>query len=831
VCKKNLCQFLVRTLSVAVVVGYFTTVSNASTEKVLHNFVELGHGAHPQASLIADATGNLYGTTSAGGTFNHGSVFKVSHGLDGKWMQSVLYSFGAIPNDGIQPEASLVMDASGNLYGTTYTGGGGAYSSGTVFELTPRGNGQWSEKVLYNFCSVTGCADGASPSGPVIFDSVGNLYGTIGYGGSNDNGAVFELTLASGGVWTERILYSFTGGPDGALPAAGLILDQQGNLYGTAVTGGDLSCDSSNDPPYGCGTVFKLTHQANDNWIQTVLFTFTGNSDTWSGPVGGVISDSRGNLYGMSGNSGASFGSIFELVPAASGKFKEKILHNFNTTNGYPEGGLIFDADGNLYGATTSSGSSPGIVFRLSPRISGGWQETVLHVFRGGNDGLYPAGGLVADTAGNLYGSTSAGGVRRGFGVVFQLIPTSKGPWKESLLYKFPVTDGAAIHAALVTDSEGSLYGVTSAGGSYECDQAGCGTVFKLSRSADGKWERTVLYEFKGGSDGSRPLGSLIFDPAGNLYGTTEHGGIAQWGTIFELSAAQGGGWKEKILYSFQGGAGGDGASPQSSLVFDGSGNLYGTAAYQGTCHGFGYGCGIVFELSPNSDGTWKEKVLYAFTGQNDGSNPYGSLTFDGAGNLYGTTLLGGGIPNVFGVVFKLSHQSGRWKETVLYNFAGRRDGTGQPTGGLIFDDAGNLYGTTEKGGSKCNYGCGTVFKLTNVGGIKWKENILHTFGTGRDGTYPEGNLIFDKAGNLYGTTNEGGGSSSCSFGCGTVFQLSPTSDGRWHERILHHFNGTPHDGVGPASGLIFGSEGELYGTTLGSDVFNLGGTVYEITP
>lgn len=806
--EKRTYSIMVWVVSAAVVAVLLTTVSDASTLKILHSFIDLKRGANPQSSLVADAAGALYGTTPSGGTWGYGTVFRLTRGSDGKWTQSVLHSFGTTADDGFEPEGGVAIDPAGNLYGTTLYGGGGAYPYGTIFKLSPTASGQWTESVIYRFTGLNG--DGSFPSGWLIFDAAGNLYGTTTEGGSSQEGAgtVFELMPTSAGVWTDRILYSFTGQADGSEPSAGLIFDKQGNLYGTAPYGGDLNCNTENGTAFGCGTVFKLTHQANGSWTQTVLLTFTGGEYDWSGPVGGVISDSAGNLYGMNGRAGSE-SSVFELVLKRGGNFEEKTLHNFGQADAFPVGDLILDAAGNLYGVTATA------VFRLTPRSVGYWRETLLHEFRVADNGDYPGAGLIADSAGNLYGTTAYGGGARNLGVVFELTPSPKGFWKETVLYRFPSTDGSNPYGALIADSEGNFYGTTNDGGINECYNGGCGMVFKLSHSADGKWLRTALYEFKGGTDGYNPVGTLLFDHTGNLYGTTVEGGSGGYGTVFELTPLEGGAWKEKVLYSFQGGS--DGAFPESGLIFDGSGNLYGTTTEGGVCTF--PGCGVVFKLSPRADGRWVESVIYAFQGS-DGGAPYAGLIFDSADNLYGTAEFGG--PNNKGVVFQLSPHSGGWQETVLYVFSGP-DGAG-PQAGVIFDAQGNLYGTTGGGGTGYN-ASGTVFRLTKTG-QQWTETVLHTF-TVNDGATPLAGLVIDEAGNLYGTTWEGGPNLS-----GNVFKLSPHSKGQWYETVLHNFIGPP-DGSLPTAGLIFGQDGKLYGTTSrgGPGGYFYGGTVYSIEP
>jgi hypothetical protein len=339
-----------------------------------------------------------------------------------------------------------------------------------------------------------------------------------------------------------------------------------------------------------------------------------------------------------------------------------------------------------------------------------------------------------------------------------------------------------------------------------------------------------VLYAFQGGSDGSSPSSGLIFDSSGNLYGTTAEGGggactngFAGCGTVFELSPNGSGGWMESMLYSFQGGS--DGASPSSGLIFDQAGNLYGTASHGGVFVGGNDGLGTVFELSPNGSGGWTESVLYSFQGGSDGEYPQG-LIFDQRGNLYGTTSGGGGTCGKFGVgtcgtVFELSpNGSGGWTETLIYVFQSS-DGIWNPNPGLVFDEAGNLYGTTPQTGGSAGcfngLGCGAVFELSPNGSGGWREALLYAFRGGSDGGYPTPMLIFDRAGNLYDTAEQGGQAQcpSTDFGCGTVFELSPNGSGGWTKTTLYSFQGGS-DGWNPQAGLIFDETGNLFGTTSG---------------
>jgi uncharacterized repeat protein (TIGR03803 family) len=387
--------------------------------------------------------------------------------------------------------------------------------------------------------------------------------------------------------------------------------------------------------------------------------------------------------------------------------------------------------------------------------------EKVLYSFHGTPDASIPTSNLISDDAGNLYGTTARGGISDGSygtGTVFKLSPAS-GHWRETILYKFSGgSDGKYPSSGLVRDSNGNLYGTTSQGGSSSC---GCGVVFEVDPSGT----ETVLYSFTQ-TDGEYPSGGLIFDAHGDLFGTTSNGGTYGNGAVFELIPKSDGTWTEQVLYSFIDNSG-DGANPDSGVVMDNAGNLYGTTESGGN----NPGDGIVFELKHSGSG-WKESILYSFTGGADGGRPFAGLAIHD-GNLYGTTISGG---SGAGAVFELQPGSTGWTETVIYAFKGHPDGA-NPEAGVIFDKSGNLYGTTYSGGWRyCFIGCGTIFKLTPKSGGGWQETVLYHFngrGVG-DGENPEAGLLQDAKGHLYGTAPVGGGAKACPFGCGVVFDLSP---------------------------------------------------------
>jgi uncharacterized repeat protein (TIGR03803 family) len=401
---------------------------------------------------------------------------------------------------------------------------------------------------------------------------------------------------------------------------------------------------------------------------------------------------------------------------------------------------------------------------------------SVLHIFSGNKDGAYPDSNLTADAAGNFYGTTQIGGVF-GAGTVFELSPAADGKWSFTLLYAFTGgTDGGNPLGNLVFDAAGNAYSTVSSGGAN-----GFGAVFELTPPAHpnrGKaWTEKVLYSFQAGSDGALPFGNVVFDAAGNIFGTTSIGGhshvgcYAGCGTVYELSPNGDGTWKETVLHRLLD-AFGDGAEPRAGLVMDAAGNLYGTT-YEGgnneVCNGLG--CGSVFELSPPASGKrWSFKTLVDFNAI-DGALVRGGVTLDASGVIYGTTIYGGAFNagTIFSITPAPGQRAGHRKFQTIYNFDGI-NGL-QPSGNIAIDNAGNIYGATYQGGEN---DWGSIFQLV-PGDSGWTENVLYNFiisGTGT-GASPLGGVIIDPSGNLYLTTNQGGDINRCDAGRGTVLKVS----------------------------------------------------------
>ncbi|MGO9518613.1 MAG: choice-of-anchor tandem repeat GloVer-containing protein [Candidatus Korobacteraceae bacterium] len=372
-----------------------------------------------------------------------------------------------------------------------------------------------------------------------------------------------------------------------------------------------------------------------------VIYNFTGGPDG-AQPYAGLVMRGK-SLYGttFSGNEGSNWGDVYQLRQVGSGW----IFTQLQLFDGTLSAGVTFGPDGTLYGTSPNNiaGYKYGYIYNLTPGVSAvcvathcPWVATVLYAFSGGSDGASPRyGSLIFDQAGNFYGTTSVGG-SSGNGVVYKMSP-SGGGWTEQPMYSFAGTpDGANPYGGLVFDNAGNLYGMTTQGGS-----GGFGAVFEVSPSG-GSFTEKVIYNFQGASDGDYPTAGLIFDNAGNLYGTTSDGGTGGGGTVFELTPS-GGSWSYNLIYSFTGGAR---CGPWGTLTLDGAGNLYGTTVCDGANN-----AGNVFELSPSGGGGWTYSSLHDFTGGNDGRRAYGNVTIDPAGNLYGTASRGGTHDN--GVIWE----------------------------------------------------------------------------------------------------------------------------------------------------------------------------------
>lgn len=387
----------------AVSVVLLLTLSSASpawgaSYKVLYKFRGKGDGQYPDAPLIFDAAGNLYGTTGPDDSRSNGTVFKLTPQPDGSWTEQVLYTF----TDENFPFSRLAFDSAGNLYGTTYDCSGNTF--GTVFQLTPNPGRAWTKTTLHTFDG----SDGAWPWGDLIFDAAGNLYGTA-------SDTAFEMTPQHDGTWAFTVIHTFKGPRygDGDSSLAGMIFDTSGNLYGTTAAGGTGNCDG-----LGCGTVFELTPNPDGSWGESILFSFSRVQE-FPYPTSAVTFDAHGNLYGALGSLSTKY-KIYRLRHHPDGSWTKRTIKVLKgTPNILTRNGVIIDAAGNLYGVTTMGGRyDSGTVFKLVPQPQGSWELITLHIFKNHN---YPVATLLMDSSGTLYGTTTQGG--NGYGLVFEITP------------------------------------------------------------------------------------------------------------------------------------------------------------------------------------------------------------------------------------------------------------------------------------------------------------------------------------------------------------------------------------------------------------------------
>ncbi len=645
-------------------------------------------------------------------------------------------------NDGGAPRAAL-LHFRGAFWGTT--SGGGTGNSGTVFKIDP---GRGTETLVYQF---TGGNDGGVPAAPLIAVD-GVLYGTTAGGGTSGSGTVFRIDPATG---AETVLYSFPATDEGAAPTSAL-LAYDGLLYGTAQFGG---ADAD-------GYVFAVDPATG---AETTIYSFQDNNDG-AFPTSALIR-CGGALCGTTSQGGAfGLGTLYRLDPVTG---DETVLHSFGASG---DGGVPLappiDVDGVMYGTLSFGGAqTDGAVFAFDMKRHA---ETIIYNFTGGKDGSSPAGGLLR-VNGVLYGTAATGGSGRN-GTVFAIDPSSGS---ETTLHDFRGQDGSSPVAAVI-ESGGMLYGTAESGGPTQN-----GVVFAV----DPATARDVTLHDFAGTQASQA--ASVGKVGGVLYGTSSGGGNAGVGSIFRVDPKTGTG---ETLYSFVGGP--DGAYPFAPLL-DAGGTLYGTTRNGGAANE-----GTVFRFDA---ATKTPTTIYSFTGGADGGYIYGGL-IDVAGLLYGTAYDGGASNN--GTVFSIDPATGA--ETTLYSFAGGQDGA-LPYSGVVYAN-GMLYGTTLAGGGKGNYG--TVFQVDPATGA---ETLLHVFTGGRDGSAPFAGLLYDR-GVLYGATTGCCGSDTD----GSVFKIDIATG---QEAVLHRFAVFS----GPQASLIRDGDA-LYGTTPRGGKFHYG-TVFSINP
>jgi uncharacterized repeat protein (TIGR03803 family) len=710
-----------------------------------------GGGSSSAAALTLDRAGNLVGTTSGGGYFNQGTIFRIPKGsttpiTEESFSGNATASSGA----GAAPEAPLTLDSKGNLWGTTSAGA--ANGLGNVFEI-PAG-GQLTD--IASFTNTTG----GNPFGGVTFDKNGNLFGTTTNGGAGGLGTVYEIAKGTTAI---KPVASFNGS-DGSNPTGSIVFDSKGNLFGTTSGGGDTNGD---------GVIFEIPSGSTS--IQVVA-AFNGTNG--SSPGGNLAFDSSGNLFGSTaaGGDSAGDGVVFEIAKGSKTITK---MAGFNGTNGLsPLSGITLDKNGNLFG-TTSAGTgaaAKGTVFEI---LKGTTTIKSLGSFNGTN-GQAPQAGVTFDTAGNLFGTTAIGGTS-GNGTVFEI---ASGSTTLKAIFSFTGNQGSGSESAVAVDNSGNLFGTLLDDGTFSK-----GAIYEI---ASGSSTVTPIADFNG-TNGASPQGDVVMDSSGNLFGTTEAGGTDNEGTIYEVVKGS------NTITSLVNFDGKNGGAPRGGLIMDGKGNIF------GACQGgdSGPGSGVIFEIphgtttftplagfdptvgdqpftnvavdskgdifgattagGPTGNGivyelpagSTKVQALASFNASN-GQFPAGEVAVDASGNVFGTTNAGGTAND--GVVYEVV--KGSKTITDLVTFTGTNGS--RPFGGVTIDSSGNLFGTT----AFANTNNGEVFEIAK--GSKTAQ-IIASF-NGSNGASPQTTVKFDANGNLFGTTFDGG-----TFESGNVFKLTPT--------------------------------------------------------
>ncbi len=755
------------------------------------------NGQNPASTLATDGT-NVFGATTGGGANSAGTVFEIAP--DGTI--TTLYSFGAATDsngnntDGTDPQAAPLLAPDGFLYGVTTSGG--ANGNGTVYQLNP------ATGALTTLASFSEDTTGYDCVAPLVTDGNGNFYGVAEEGGANGSGTLFVYNAAAGTL-TAPVSFSYS--VNGGYPQAALLRTADGNLYGIAYRGGSS----------GYGTAFQFNPTTS---ALTVLENFDYYT-TGGYLYGSLATDGNGNFFGTTQRGGTSgYGVLYELTvsnPTTTPTATFLDLSNFTYTNSgsyYPQGGLVFGADGNLYGTTEAGGTSGGgTVFQAILPTGGGTTATVntVYNFTSQTDGGNVSSTLVVDAAGDLFGTSQYTGANDE-GVVFELTPstaTTPYTYAFSSLYSFQRADGSDPVAPLTLGSDGNLYGTTATGGNN-----GDGTLFVFNPTTG---VTTTLYTFLNtsdnddnsvnapvnGVDGSQPYGKLVEASPGVFYGTTEYGGTTGNGTIFQLNTTTAPTTgtitgTTTVLYSFTG-TSPDGEQPIGGLVLAADGFYYGTTEYGGT-----NGDGAVFQFNPTT-GTVTTMVSFV---QTNGQYPVTSLlSVPTDGNLYGTTESGGN--NGDGTVFQYNPATATLTTLVNFNYTNGEE----PIAALIQGTDGNLYGTTQEGGTT---GQGTLFQLTLPTATAASTLTTLVNFSEATGSAPQGALVQAADGNFYGTTTDYGNSNE-----GTAFQFNPNT-GAFVS--LLDFGGAA--GYRAYSGLTLGANGNLYGTTTGG---NGGGIDFDI--
>lgn len=742
------------------------TTQEVSANTIQPMFQYTSTGTAPLGGLFKAADGKLYGTTSAGGTIGYGTVFRLTQGGTLTTVANFYGTAGAFKG-GNAPQAGVVQAPDGNFYGSTADGGTSS-NYGIIYKMTP--SGQMTTLVTLNSSSYP---QGADPSSSLTLGADGSLYGVTQAGGSGGNGSIFKVTTS--GVFTTLVnLTGTSGAAPGSSPRAALTLAADGNFYGTTATGGTG----------GYGTVFRLTPSG----ALTTLIQFTGTTGSYLGatPLGALVQGSDGALYGTTSAGGANnLGSVFRITTSAT--FSS--LASFTGTTGSvlgssPKGALVQLSDGSLYGTTqTGGGGNFGTIFQITPA---GVLTTLVNFSgtTGSTLGTTPQGALVVGDDGAMYGTTNAGGLN-GNGTVFRV--SASGLF--TTLVNFTA---APVFGRLMQANDGKIYGSTGGGGGA----AGYSTLFSAP-IAGAPTRLATLAPVQGTTSwGAR---GFLQASDGNLYGTSFAGGGFNNGSVFTISPTG----TFNTLINFTGTSGANpGSSLQAPLVQGTDGDFWGTTSAGGSSAN-----GTIFKMTAAGAQT-VVVTLTATGGSFLGGTPQGALTLSSDGNYYGSTSTGGIGGGSYGTVFKVTPAGGF---TTLVNFTGTTGAFlgAQPSGAMPQASNGNFYGTTATGGPA---NIGTVFKVSPTGDFTSLATFTGTTGS-LLGSAPSGGLVASPDGCFYGVTTSGG-----TYGGGVLFRIAPDDS----VATLYSFTGRT-DGLTPSNGLIYASDGNLYGGN--------GTTIYRFNP
>ncbi|MDB6149250.1 MAG: 3-carboxymuconate cyclase, partial [Chthoniobacter sp.] len=698
-------------------------------------------GSKPRSSLLSDNAGFLWGVTSGGGEKNSGTIFKVN--LMTRALTTVLeFSGSGSSNRGGGPSGGLADDGRGFFWGTTMVGG--TWGHGTIFKVSANGG------VFTTVVELTGSQTslrGSQPTARLANDGEGFFWGTTSLGGTNGLGTVFKVHIGTGQM-TSVLSFTAEGVSNrGARPNGNLVSDGAGFMWGTTLLGGAGRV----------GTIFKVNRSTG---ALTTVLEFTGTTGPYkgAGPSGGLIKDGAGFLWGTTrGGGSTNYGTVFKLDPAAGAL---TTLYEFPSdgrslasSQGQPRGGFVSNGAGSLWATSSYGGLNRlGTIFQVHENT--GAVTTMAEFSQWKDEPRMPKGEVVSDGAGFFWGTSEEGGADRS-GTVFKVDAiTGNSIAMAEFTGNGSTTRGASPNAELVSDGLGSFWGTTQAGGA-----ADKGTVFKIDRASG---VLTTVVEFGGegtSTRGARPAAGLISDGAGFFWGTTEEGGNTASGTLFKVEASSG---ALTTVVDFSGnGPTNKGAAPRARLVLDGNGSLWGTTFGGGAAN-----AGTVFAVNANT-GAMMTVVEFTSNGaSNRGAGPAAGLTRDGAGLFWGTTSAGGA--GNFGTVFKLNASTGALTTVIEFSHNGSTNRGAKPLSSLVGDGLGFFWGTTNAG---VTFQRGTVFKVNaNTGELTTVVEFTGSGSQERSGNNPgRGSLLLHTDGNLYGTTSAGGPE-----GAGTLFRLRP---------------------------------------------------------